>query len=408
MKHLFFTLFFLGFMSCSQKNTEATFSNVPGEDSNFGLLLGQGFNPIDSSIKGHCVELGKLSTQSGNETGQTSEYRLLEITSETGLRESLNVSASASFGGVLGKANARANFSQSVNKNNQSRYLLAHVRVANQLELSQSFRYSDSAIKLIKQNDSNSFVKSCGSEFVYGRRTGGEFFAVFEFAFSSSQEDRAFSTAVSASGAGWKGAINVNSELAKFGKFSNTQVKMYKIGGASNLPEVSSISDFAGKFESMVSQPNFSSVTLELLTKPYDGVEPLDLKPNMELFIRQQYTMEQLGQNRDNAKELMNSIRYVKSNLSIYENPETSNLDKKESDLISYINATNNSAVNCFEDIFNGCEVPKTPFPEVNLPKRKAGILCQEKTFSICEIPQEIGECLAYKTEKKVVCENQN
>jgi hypothetical protein len=393
-----------GLVGCGASSPASKVWNVPGEDSNFGLLPGQGFNPVDSTIKGNCVALGSLRTQSGNATGQTAEYRLLEISSEQGLRESLNVSASASFTGTVGRANARASFAQSVNKNNQSRYLLVHVRVANQLELASSFTYTDSAQRLLKTGDSQAFMRQCGSEFVYGRRTGGEFFAVFEFAFSSSEEDRAFSAAISGSGAAWKGSASVNSELSKFGKFASTQVKMYKVGGASGLPAVSSIADFAGKFDSLVSTAGQGAVTLELLTKGCEGVEPLDLKPNVELLVRQRYVMEQLALNRDAVRELLNSVRYVKANASRYEPTNQSELDAAEGKLTSYLNVMNDAAVDCFADVFKGCKLPSAVLPIVPLPPRKNGPTCRDVQVPVCTLPDGDGGCLAYGFETKNVC----
>lgn len=398
------TLSTLCLAACGPRPSTSQVLNVPGEDSNFGLLPGQGFNPVDSTTKGHCVTLGELKTQSGNATGQTAEYRLLEITSEQGLRESLNVSASASFTGVVGRGSARSSFAQSVNKNSQSRYLLVHVRVANQLELASSFTFSESAQRLLKTGDSQGFMRQCGSEFVNGRRTGGEFFAVFEFAFSSSEEDRSFSSAISGSGAGWKGSASVNSELSKFGKFASTQVKMYKVGGASGLPDVNSIAEFAGKFDSLVSNAQQGAVTLELLTKGYEGVEPLDLKPNVELLVRQRYVMEQLALNRDVVREVLNTLRYVKTNPLRFEPTNTADLDAGEGKLSNYLNVMNDAAVECFADVFTGCKLPSAMLPGVALPPRKSGPTCREVKVAVCILPDGDGGCLAYSFETKNVC----
>ncbi len=393
-----------GLTSCSSGLTDSKVWNVPGEDSNFGLLPGQGFNPVDSTIKGNCVALGPLHTQSGNSTGQTAEYRLLEISSEQGLRESLSVSASASFTGTVGRANARTSFAQSVNKNNQSRYLLVHVRVANQLELASSFTFTDSAQRLLKRGDAQAFMRQCGSEFVYGRRTGGEFFAVFEFSFSSLEEDRAFSAAISGSGAAWKGSASVNSELAKFGRFASTQVKMYKVGGGSGLPSVDSIADFAGQFDSLVSNARQGAVTLELLTKGYEGVEPLDLRPNVELLVRQRYVLEQLALNRDAARELLNSVRYVKTNTNRYEPFDSSSLEAAEGQLSGYMNTVNDAAVECFADVFSGCRLPNAVLPSVNLPFRRNLPSCREVQVPVCVLPGDNDSCLAFTFENKKIC----
>lgn len=400
-----FSLFcLLSITGCGSPSQFSRILNIPGEDSNFGLLPGQGFNPVDNTVKGNCVKLGGLVTQSGNLTGQTTEYRLLEITSEQSLRESLNVNASASFTGAVGRANARASFAQSVNKNNQSRYLLVHVRVSNQIELASSFIFSDSAQRLLKSSDSQNFLRQCGSEFVYGRRTGGEFFAVFEFSFSSTEEDRAFSTAVSGSGMGWKASANINSELSKLGRFASTQVKLYKVGGDSGLPDIGSLADFSNKFDSLVSSARQGAVTLELLTKGYEGVEPLDLKPNAELLVKQRYVMEQLALNRDSARELLNSIRFIKSNRASYGPMNDAQLDEGELKLAVYLNTLNDAAVECFANVSSGCKLPTMVLPDVTLPTKKSGLTCRIVQMPVCSIPDSDNTCIAYGFKTQRVC----
>jgi hypothetical protein len=395
----------LGVAACAAPTQNSKVWNVPGEDSNVALLPGQGFNPVDSTIKGNCVSLGKFATQSGNATGQTAEYRLLEITSEQGLRESLNVSAAASFTGAVGRANARASFAQSVNKNNQSRYLLVHVRVANQLEIASSFTFTDSAQRLLRSGDSTAFMRQCGSEFVYGRRTGGEFFAVFEFTFTSSDEDRAFSAAVSGSGISWKGSGSVNFELSKFGRFASTQVKMYKVGGTSGLPDVNSIADFAGKFDTLVANAHQGAITLELLTKGYEGTEPLDLRPNAELLVRQRYVMEQLALNRDVTRENLNTVRLVKANATRYVPFDAQALDLTESKLNTHLNLINDAAVECFADVLNGCRLPEAALPSVSIPSRRSEPICRDTQVPVCVVPDGNDGCLAFEFETKQVCQ---
>jgi hypothetical protein len=379
-------------------------ANIAGEDSSTALLIGQGYNPVQGAVKGFCVDVGNLETQSGNSTGQMAEFRLLEIESESALREALNVSASASFTGTVGRASARASFAESVNKNRSSRYLLVHTRVANQLEVARSFEFTDSATRLLKQGDSEAFLKHCGSEFVYGRRTGGEFFAVFEFSFVSSEEEKAFSSAISGSGAGWKMAGSVNEELSKFGKFASTQIKMYVVGGSAAFPWVDSLADFGAKFNTMVNLTQSNAVTLELLTKDYDGVEPIELRPNTELLVRQRYVMEQLGMGRDAAREILNTVRVVKTHPENYESVDLEHLNESESKLNVYLNSLNDAAVECFANAVQSCKVPSASLPFIVMPKKRYGLTCRQTTRPECLIIDDNSGCLAFKMIDSEVC----
>jgi hypothetical protein len=379
-------------------------ANVPGEEPSFGILPGQGFNSIDGTVKGNCVKLGEMTTQSGNATGNSAEFKLLEVTSESSLREALNVSASVSFGGLVGRGSGRMNYASSVNKNAQSRYLLVHTRVANQLEIAKSFEFSDTAKSLLKLGRQADFLRNCGNEFAYGRKTGGEFFALFEFDFVSSQEEKSFSAAISAAAGAWKGSAAINSELAKFNMNARTQVKMFRVGGTGGLPEVDDIADFGRKFSNIVASVGGSPVTLEILTKNYDGVEPLNLVTNRALTTRQEYVINTLAKNRDAAQEIANSLRAVIASPKRYEVVDSVRISEWETSIAKYLNIQNDAAVNCFEDILSGCKVPEIPFPLVTLPA-KSNTACQIVPKHVCVLPGNDGQCLAYKKVQDIVCQ---
>ncbi len=142
--------------------------NVYGEDASLALLPGQGLSTVDGEAKGFCVDLAEMRTQSGEERGQYAEFRVLEIASESALRENLNISAAGMLKtSVFFKVDARVSFARSVNKNSASRYLLVHVRVANQLLLANGFTFRPNAIDLLREGRTEDFVRACGNEFIY-------------------------------------------------------------------------------------------------------------------------------------------------------------------------------------------------------------------------------------------------
>lgn len=424
----FLKLFFLvvAISGCigGQKSGYSDLTNVPGEDSSLAVLLGQGLNPIENRAKGHCVSLGTLETQSGNVTGDVAEFRLLEITSEAQLRESLNVSASASFSSLTNTSmGGRASFAQSVGKNNQSRFLMVHTRVANQLELAKSFTYTPDARKLLASGNQVEFARHCGTEFVYGRRTGGEFFGIFEFEFSSSEEERKFSSAINASGVAWKASGALNQELSKFNMNARTHVKMYRQGGSGALPEVAGLEDFARKFPTLVSTTSGSSVTLELITKDYSGVLPYDVEADVALLAQQKSVMQQLAQNRDQAIEILRDIRYIQRNSNQYDIGSPDSLATSERSINQYINSQNRAAVECINNVFTGCVLPSEAFPTTTLPVRLSypqGICsegweweveknrcCQTQLVRSCFVRGATG-CLAWETKEERVCRSSN
>lgn len=420
-----FKLLVLGslLVSCGPR-TESYLRNAPGEDPDVPLILGQGYNTVNNTVKGNCVVLGPLVTQGGQITGSSAEYRLLEITSEQSLRENLSVSASASIkGGLFGRGSGRFSFVSSVNKNSASRYVLVHARVSNQMDLASNYTFTPGALSLLKQGKQKSFYDQCGNEFVSGRRTGGEFFALFEYEFSSSEEERKFSSAVKASGTGWKASGEVNSEMSKFNVTAKVQVKMLRLGGSGALPEVTDLQDYGRKFPVLVSAATGNPLTLELITKDYSGVEPIDSELNPALLERQQFVINDLAKNRDDAREALNTIRYIRKNSGDFQPYSPEALSASEVSLTTYLNAQNDAAVACFQDIWNSCKLPTAAFPVMVFPARRwdkntsGGVCapgyswfvddnkcCRMESKVSCAIEDGLGGCLAYQTRKEKVC----
>ncbi len=415
MKKYLPLILIFGAISCSRGDDRSELAaNIPGEDSSLAVLPGQGINHVTWKPKGFCVAVEGFKTQSGQELGQLTEYRFLEITSETALRESLNISASASLRyGSFGGGSARFNFSQSVKKNANSRYLLVQTRVGNQLKIGTKYTYTDLAQKLLKGNRKSEFTEQCGTEFVYAFRTGGEFFALFEFEFFSLEEESHFDAAIQASGLRWKAAASINEDLARFNTSARVQVRILRLGGTDELPEVQNLNDFALAFPKIVNAVNGQAVTLELISKDYTGVEPIDLKPNPLVVDRQEWILNQVAQNRDQADELYNTILYIKKNRSGFDGFDEVRLSATEKELTAYINRQFAATVDCFADIINSCQLPEVVMPTVILPAKKysPSEMCdggfswhpgqkkccrKEIIMGVCRIPGPNGTCLVH------------
>ena len=345
--------------------------NVHGEDAGLALLPGQGLSTVDWEAKGFCVDLAEMHTQSGQEHGQYAEFRMLEITSESSLRENLNISAAGMLkSSVFFKLDARVNFARSVNKNSSSRYLLVHVRVANQLLLASGFSFRPNAIELLKEGRTEDFVKACGNEFIYGQRTGGELFALFEFEFHSSQRERLFDAAIAASGLAWRAGGDIKTSTNAFRKLGSTQMKIFRRGGRGKIPEINNLVDLAREFANIVSLLEQNFVTLELIAKNYAGVEPINLVVGSTTMLRQDLIVQHLARNNDQAIEMLNTIAFIKRRPHNFKQVDYDYLDATEKMIRQFININNTHVVACFDDIFNGCKVPEIVIPAFKAPQR--------------------------------------
>jgi hypothetical protein len=395
-------------------------STVPGEDSSLALLPGQGLNHLTWEPKGTCVEIDAFRTQSGQSTGQIAEYRMLELNDAHTLRTSLKVSASASLKfGMAGSGSGRFNFMESVNKNSQSRYLLVHTRVSNQLNIANGITYTPGAQQLLRTGRGHDFTQQCGTEFVSAYRTGGEFYALFQFELRSRQEERHFDAAIEASGLAWKAAASINQDLARFDLSSRVQVQILRVGGTGEIPEISNLDEFARSFPRLVESAGGAPVTLELVTRSYDGVEPVELRPNTEALARQERVINQLASNRDQALEAYNTILYIRRQPDLFDDTDEGALNASEESLLRYINAQYDAAVSCFADLHTGCRLPEVAFPSVSLPARvfaedscdadhtwfpERGQCCRRLIApGECRIPGPDGTCLAWSESPATV-----
>lgn len=371
-------------------------NNLPGEDSSAAVIPGQGFDSVSNKVKGHCIELGDFVTQTGSETGQIAEFRMLEINSETKLREALNISASGSLNFAIGgKGSARMDFASSVNAHGKSRFLLVHTRVANQLEVASSFKIKNDLVGLL-ESDKQVFLKHCGNEFVYGRRTGGEFFAIFEYNFSTQEEDQKFSAAISSSGLGWKASGTLNSEVSKFNMSATASVKLVRFGGNGELPDVDSLEDFARNFSKMTQVASGAPVTLELLTTSYDAAEPVK-NSHYALALEQQLDIiNQISRNVEDGKTWLNTIKFVLRNADQFKSFDQTKITSYEKQLNAYINAQLKAYRSCIFNVMSDCLMPDAGFPSIVLPERAF----ESAMFSYPNVVEDWGFSLPTKGEQ--------
>ena len=405
-----------------QHTARATIANVHGEDVGLALLPGQGLNAVDWSVKGFCVDLGRMRTQSGHRHGQYAEFRMLEIASESALRENLNISAAGALkSSVFFKINGRVNFARSVNKNRFSRYLLVHVRVANQMRLAKSFTFKQNAIDLLQSGRMEDFVKSCGNEFVYGRRTGGELFALFEFELHSEKHQRHFEAGIAASGLVWQAAADIENSVNAFKRLGATQIKIYRRGGQGKFPKIKSLVELGREFATIVSLLEKNFVTLELVTKDYSGVEPINIITGETAMLQQDLVVQQLARNHDQAIEMLNTIAYIKRNMDNFTDVDTAYLDTTEQKIRQFININNAHVVTCFDNIFSGCQVPEVVMPTLEMPRRHQHAspvcaadfrwsstqhaCCRQTKRIICELDSGSGLCLLNRLETTSQCQ---
>lgn len=340
---------------------------LPGESSELALLMGYGYNAVKGTVSGVCVDLGKIDTQSGSESGQIAEYRLLQISSERDLQTSLSIQASmslkASTFGVGGSG--RMSFASSVNRHSNSKYLLVHTRVSNQIELASDFRFKKDRQQFLnslsrKGINSTEFTDQCGTHFVYGRRTGGEFYALFEFEMHSDEEERSFSAAVKVSGVGWKSSTKIDETLKQFNQYSITQVKQFRVGASDAWPESDNLEEYARNYPKQIALTKGSRVTLELILKDYQGVQGFDSQNNLKDLNSIALNIESdLADKISEINGFLNVLNEVKRNRSKYNYGEIyADINKAIPVLNKSLQIAKSAAKKCLTEKPIYCEYP--------------------------------------------------
>lgn len=373
-------LFVVTLGACSKNDTFSIKSEpIPGDNENYAVIIGQGFDSVKLEPKGFCVEHGALQTQSGQSNAKTQTFEMSEINSITELRKVLEVSASASFKGWGGSYKGSMHLLNSYNHSGYSKYFYIHVVIQNPLEIVSSFKFKDSALNLLKRYgmDKN-FVNQCGNTFVYGRRTGAEFLAIVEINIENENDINKWEAAIKASGWGFKTSAEVSSALEKFNAFANTKVYMLSKGAIKGFPDYNNtqtLTEFARNFNGYITeaekQASAGSLTVNLLIKDYSGVEPLDIGLEREVYQTQQQILETLLQQKDMVLQDLNSIAVIKRNPDKFQEFKADELDQLEENLRKYFNLLNNAGKQCIVNPWKQCKLVSTPYPKVDLPKFK-------------------------------------
>jgi hypothetical protein len=353
-----------------------TLGILPGEDPSSAVLLGQGHDTITLDGMGHCVDLGELRTQSGNTEGRIAEFQIEDIRSETDLRERLGLSATlALMASLYGNPTGRMNFVYDSRINTQNRYILVKSRVANQLEIASGFRFSDDAMQLLERtgSDEESFVRACGNEFVYSRRTGVAFYALIEFLTITHEQARRFDAAAEGADGRWTGSGDLENTLRRFAGISETRVRMLQLGGTRSFPQLSDLEDFARTYPSLVEFSLSGAVTLELVTTNYGGVTPMYLVPDLRQTRARAVTVNELARNREKIEDMRRAIDYIRGNLPFYQyDRRLHNFGHWLSQLKVYSDANDDIARACLIGNWDWCTIPPThKMPDIQLPIRK-------------------------------------
>lgn len=137
-------------------------------------------------------------------------FTLTKVESYSSLARTVGGSASASLGSISGAAI----FVNSVNVNDYSIYVLAHVKVVNSTLSMPDPTLTQQAYDVMNGQGADAFRSLCGDAFVVGYTTGGELYSIIEIQTKSSQEQRDISAKIGGNYGVFTGAGEFKDALA--------------------------------------------------------------------------------------------------------------------------------------------------------------------------------------------------
>lgn len=384
--------------SNADKPKQTKFGSIIEVQPGTTLLVGRGFNSVRAEVLGDCVERGALTTIGGN--AQTTRFSMKQIESVEDLKESLSVSASGSFGYGVYSGSAKASYMKSKDFSSNSSYLLVSVRVENQTEVLDAYKFTDSARALLKADKRTEFLARCGDEFVAAKTTGGEFTAIVEFMSKTEEQKEKISSSIKGSGGTWNVAADFKSSMEKLSKVSETKVTILRVGGSGELPNFNDLVATALTFPNSITTNN--AWPYSVTTVSYDAV--LDNDPTLPrpINLRQaQRFFEQVSSAYLSLIKVRNDINYVLKNQNQFQNVDVNGLNAAQATLDAEISKVESAPNRCFDapDAPDNCSVPAFTIPQVAYPNRftNAVAVCTyrvEKDFQSGRISQRIRDYL--------------
>lgn len=211
---------------CSPPALVTTTHNYTGDLSR--VSLGGGFNALSQDLSGQCLVIPPPSSTCSGTGSRTFQMQFIRESSR--LKESLGLSASASYDGGLWSAEASARFFRSTDVRSDSAYLLLDVAVTFDSQTIPDAQLTDGALARLR-SDPEGFVASCGTEYVASVTRGGRFRVVYVFSSLTTREKEELSTSFSAGGGNWMAGGSFERSIERATSRYQTQVYVLQSGG---------------------------------------------------------------------------------------------------------------------------------------------------------------------------------
>jgi len=365
-----------------------------------GFKIGKGINPNTGEIKGEAIDtenvslvdplglsvatIGEEPPEGGihfNAVGSADVYLKL-ISSKKELRETMDVSATASIEGIEISGSAEAKFIKSTNISSSSIYALVYVTVKTFPIYLKEESLTQEAADFLQAKGWDEFDKRYGPEFISGIKGGGFFYALIEITASNSQKSQAISAKINASYSGVikaDASVTLANDIHSVDSEATTKVTVHQRGGDPNLETPTTIEGaikFAASFAKQVTpHPDYCQV----ITSKYKNLKKLPpVIEHPDVFNNQHIVLDGLGEAYEDIENYVKNIDFVLSHFEsfkefgvTYEGKTRQEIQKKLNDskkeASEEMNKISNDAINCSKDS-SQCKIYTSKFIKMELP----------------------------------------
>jgi hypothetical protein len=254
-------------------------------DEASSISLGGGFNTMLNQVCPPRV-LKRAPKPEKKDLGQKVDYEKYVSTTVEELRESVDVSASASVSGMWGSVSGRASFFESIGKRRSYTYLTVHTKVRNTEVAMENESPGMSDFKeevksyLKSKSPKEKFFNKYGNCYIHSYQTGGEFVAVMEYQTEDKESQKDVKAQLDVAASVWgqdiKASAEFKSSLQSASRSSTMRIKILRNGGVGALPDVDALVETAQNFPDSVNpEKGGKPVVISANVNDYEQLFPL-------------------------------------------------------------------------------------------------------------------------------------
>jgi hypothetical protein len=278
-----------------------------------GITYGQGYDPFTGSPKGKCVEFNGDSDLIATTTpaGQTTDFRIVEIEDTDKFHSAMNMSAAASIGVGPFSADAATQYASDRKITSYSNSLVVEVRVRNQRKALKAFNLTTSAAEALKRDPAD-FYRMCGTYFMAGLESGGDFAVVMRIRSQNDEEQRSTHGELEAS-YGMFGSVSgkFDESMQRLVAKGALQAEIVRRGTTDAIPQLTpqDIRAYAMNYPKQVSDAGGAPWPIAATMVDYQSINP-----RAKTLRAEEQFLNGVASDLAAARQLRNDLLYVQAN----------------------------------------------------------------------------------------------